>query len=104
APREFGPRVQKTLAHLGASPAELVAAVESVAQLLRETIDLTDGLYRPLAVAGMEGSAGLAAYTNVPADPGVRQATRERNDPMATPERIQEIIEFVSLDAYTEDE
>jgi predicted nucleotidyltransferase len=47
APREFGPRVQKTLAHLGASPAELVAAVESVAQLLRETIELTDGLYQP---------------------------------------------------------
>jgi predicted nucleotidyltransferase len=47
APREFGPRVQKTLAHLGDSPAELGAAVEGVAQLLRETIDLTDGLYRP---------------------------------------------------------
>jgi hypothetical protein len=47
APREFAPRVQKTLAHVGASPAELVAAVESVAQLLRETIDLADGLYQP---------------------------------------------------------
>ena len=47
APREFGPRVQKTLQHLGASPAELVAAVESVAQLLRETVALTDGLYKP---------------------------------------------------------
>jgi predicted nucleotidyltransferase len=47
APREFGPRVQKTFAHLGDSAAELVAAVESVAQLLRETIDLTDGLYKP---------------------------------------------------------
>jgi predicted nucleotidyltransferase len=47
APREFGPRVQKTLGHLGASPAELVAAVENVAQLLRETIKLTDGLYQP---------------------------------------------------------
>jgi predicted nucleotidyltransferase len=47
APREFGPRVQKTLAHLGATPGELVASVESVAQLLRETIDLADGLYRP---------------------------------------------------------
>ena len=47
APRELGPRVQKTLAHLGASPAELVAAVESVGQLLRETIELTDGLYKP---------------------------------------------------------
>jgi predicted nucleotidyltransferase len=47
APREFGPRVQQTLRHLGASAAELVAAVESVAQLLRETIDLTAGLYQP---------------------------------------------------------
>ena len=47
APREFGPRVQKTLGRLGASPSELVAAVESIAQLLRETIDLTDGLYKP---------------------------------------------------------
>jgi predicted nucleotidyltransferase len=47
APREFGPRVQKTLGHLGASAAELVTAVESVAQLLRETIELADGLYQP---------------------------------------------------------
>jgi hypothetical protein len=47
APREFGPRVQKTLAHLGASPVELGAAVESVAQLLWETVALTDGLYQP---------------------------------------------------------
>jgi hypothetical protein len=47
APREFGPRVQKTLAHLGASPAELLAAVESIAQLVRETAALTDGLYQP---------------------------------------------------------
>jgi hypothetical protein len=45
--QEFGPRVQKTLARLGASPAELVAAVESIAQLVRETVELTDGLYRP---------------------------------------------------------
>jgi predicted nucleotidyltransferase len=46
APRAFGPRLQKTLGHLGASPAELGAAVESVVQLLRETIDLADGLYQ----------------------------------------------------------
>src|SRR5437867_6308351 len=38
APREFGSRVQKALVHLGPSPAELTAAIESVAQLLRETI------------------------------------------------------------------
>jgi predicted nucleotidyltransferase len=47
APREFGPRVQRTLAQLGASPAELDTAVESIVQLLRETVELTDGLYQP---------------------------------------------------------
>jgi len=47
APREFGPRVQKTLANLGASQTELVAAVTSIAQLLRETVTLAKGLYRP---------------------------------------------------------
>lgn len=47
APREFGPRVQKALGHLGTSAAELGAAVESIAQLLRETIDLTEGRYQP---------------------------------------------------------
>lgn len=46
APREFRPRVQKTLEHLGTSPSELGAAVERVTQLLRETIGLTDGLYQ----------------------------------------------------------
>lgn len=47
APREFGPRVQQTLAHLGDSPAELLAAVGRIAQLFRETVALTDGLYQP---------------------------------------------------------
>jgi hypothetical protein len=47
APREFGPRVQAALEHLGASPAELGAAVAGVAQLVRETVELADGLYRP---------------------------------------------------------
>lgn len=46
APREFGRRVQETLGHLGASPEELRAAVESIAQLFRETVELTDGLYQ----------------------------------------------------------
>ena len=45
-PREFGRRAQQTLGHLGGSPGELGAAVESVAQLLRETVELTDGLYQ----------------------------------------------------------
>ena len=47
APRDFEARVQKTLAHVSDSPAELLAAVESIAQLLRETMELTDGLYQP---------------------------------------------------------
>jgi hypothetical protein len=47
APRDFGPRVQNTLARLGASQVELMAAVESVAQLFRETVELADGLYEP---------------------------------------------------------
>lgn len=47
APCDFGPRVQKTLGRLGTSSAELVVAVENVAQLLSETIGLADGLYQP---------------------------------------------------------
>ena len=47
APREFGLRVQQTLAHVGSSATALVAAVESITQLLRETVALTDGLYQP---------------------------------------------------------
>ncbi|MBI1842594.1 MAG: nucleotidyltransferase domain-containing protein [Verrucomicrobia bacterium] len=47
APRNFAARAQQTLAHLGDSAAELGAAVEVVSQLLRETIELSDGLYQP---------------------------------------------------------
>ncbi len=47
APPEFGPRVQRTLAHLGTSAEELFAAVECVAQLFREIVALSDGLYDP---------------------------------------------------------
>ena len=47
APRDFGARLNDLFARLGASAAELGAAVERVGQLLRETIELTDGLYRP---------------------------------------------------------
>lgn len=47
APREFAPRVQQTLAHLGNSSAELIAAVESVTLLFRETVALTEGIYQP---------------------------------------------------------
>lgn len=47
APREFGPTVQRTLAHVGAAAPELACAVESVARLFRETVELGDGLYQP---------------------------------------------------------
>jgi predicted nucleotidyltransferase len=47
APREFAERARETLAGLGKSPAELATAVETIAQLLREAIDLADGLYQP---------------------------------------------------------
>jgi predicted nucleotidyltransferase len=42
-PPELAPRVQQALGHLGESPEE---AIESIARLFRETVDLTDGLYR----------------------------------------------------------
>jgi hypothetical protein len=38
--------VQQTLSHLGDSPEELSAAVESIGRLFRETVELTDGLYQ----------------------------------------------------------
>jgi len=47
APRDFGPRLDDLFARLGASVVELGGAVERVGQLLRETIELTDGLYQP---------------------------------------------------------
>ena len=47
APRQFGPRVQKTLARLGDSAQELGGALESIKQLHRETIELAEGLYQP---------------------------------------------------------
>jgi predicted nucleotidyltransferase len=47
APRDFGPRVQQALAHLGDSAEQLLSAVESAAQLARETAQLSDRLYRP---------------------------------------------------------
>jgi predicted nucleotidyltransferase len=46
APQEFGARVQKTLAQLGDSAAELGAAVEDITQLHRDTVELTEGLYQ----------------------------------------------------------
>lgn len=47
APREFGPRVQSTLARLGDSATELGSALESITQLQREAIELSEGLYQP---------------------------------------------------------
>jgi predicted nucleotidyltransferase len=46
APQSFSLRVQQTLAQLGAAPAELTAAVESVTQLHRETVASSGGLYQ----------------------------------------------------------
>jgi predicted nucleotidyltransferase len=46
-PHEFGPRVQQTLAQPGAAAAQLVAAVEDIAELFWETVALTEGLYQP---------------------------------------------------------
>ncbi len=46
-PRKFGPRVQQSLAALGASGDELAAAVDEILQLFRETVVLTEGLYQP---------------------------------------------------------
>lgn len=47
APPRFGLRVQGAFQHLGGSPAELGAAVEGVARLVRETVELAGDLYRP---------------------------------------------------------
>ena len=55
APRQFGARVEETLRHLGSSAGELQAAVERVAQLLRETVELADGLYRAPYVLPVKG-------------------------------------------------
>jgi hypothetical protein len=47
APAQFQPLVQETLANLGASSADLMTAVEKIAQLVRETVQRADGLYKP---------------------------------------------------------
>jgi predicted nucleotidyltransferase len=47
APREFAVRVQKALSQVGTSPEELLAAVEAITRLHGETVELTEGLYRP---------------------------------------------------------
>lgn len=63
APQDFGPRLNELFACLGASVTKLDAAVERVGQLVRETIELTEGLYRPRfalpmqTVIGCHGSA-----------------------------------------------
>lgn len=44
APRDFGPRAQATLADLGSTSAQLLEAAERVTELLRETIELADGV------------------------------------------------------------
>lgn len=47
APSQFGLRGQQTLGHVGNSATELVTTIESITQLFRETVALTDGLYQP---------------------------------------------------------
>lgn len=47
APGEFGLRVQKALAHLGTSSAELLRGVENITQLFQETVKLNEDIYRP---------------------------------------------------------
>jgi predicted nucleotidyltransferase len=46
-PGEFGMRVHRIFAGLGGSVKDLTASVESVEQLLRESIALTQGMYQP---------------------------------------------------------
>jgi len=47
APPAFADRVNATFARVGNAPAELRAATEDVGELLRQTIELPHGLYRP---------------------------------------------------------
>jgi hypothetical protein len=46
-PKRLGRRVQETFANLGETAAELESAVDGVAELVRETVELAEGLYRP---------------------------------------------------------
>ncbi len=46
-PRDFAARVQRTLGHVGNTSAELEIALDDITQLFRETVALTEGLYRP---------------------------------------------------------
>jgi predicted nucleotidyltransferase len=54
APHDFGLRAQKIVAHLGSSRAELVDAIEGVAQLFRETLQLTDTLQKTVHTSQVE--------------------------------------------------
>jgi len=47
APPAFAARVNATFARVGTSPEELRAAAMNVGELVGQTIELTDGLYRP---------------------------------------------------------
>jgi hypothetical protein len=52
-PHRFSTRVQQLLGHVGNSPEELNAALTSAAQLFRETVALTEGLYEARFVLPM---------------------------------------------------
>ncbi len=47
APSQFGARVQRTLSHVGTSSGELLATVETIAQLHGEIVGMAGGLYQP---------------------------------------------------------
>ena len=47
APLAFGARVERILAHAGASAAALETSVDAMLELCRETAELSDGLYVP---------------------------------------------------------
>jgi hypothetical protein len=55
-PHEFAARVQQTLTRVGDSPDELGTALANIAQLFRETVELTEGLYQARFVLPMRQS------------------------------------------------
>ncbi len=46
APRDFGARITRTLSRVGESPIELARSVDSVVELVAETLRLAGPLYR----------------------------------------------------------
>jgi predicted nucleotidyltransferase len=62
APDQFHSQVQKTLANLGTTSAELAAAVDEISELARATARVAEGLYQPrYTLPGSEHNIGEAA-------------------------------------------